>query len=95
MVNILINSLLNILIFKYLNINSLLILAINKCLQVNYITADNNLTDNILLNSDLAITLQAKYNNILFNSDLAVALQNIYPGVNSLPALTILALTAH
>ena len=74
----LISSLLSILAFKYFGANSLLILATDKCLQTSYITADNNLIDNILL-----------------NSDLAVALQDIYPGVNSLLTLTILALIAH
>ena len=74
----LISSLLNILIFKYSGANSLLTLVTDKHLQASYTSINNNLTDNILSNSDLATTLQNKY-----------------PGVNNLPALAILILTAH
>ena len=74
------SSLLSILTFKYSGANGLLALATNKRLQTSCATADNK----------TYLT-----NNILPNSDLAVTLQNTYSGVNSLPVLVILILTAH
>ena len=65
------NSLLSISAFKYSGANSLLILTTNKCLQANYAFGDDNLTDNILHNSNLAVVLQNIYPGA--NSLLALA----------------------
>ena len=64
--------------FEYFGANSLLALATNKCLQANYVSADNNLTDNILSNSDLAIALQNIYSGVNSLPVLAILILIVY-----------------